>query len=234
MGFEPRVLPGGRQPDGGGRAPSDADLVAAVLAGLDGGGRATPAAQDAFAGLVRRHEARVLQTLRHLLGDAEDARDVAQDAFLRAFRSLRTFRPDASFRNWLLRIAVNAARDDWHRRGRGRLRAVADIEGEPAAARADEQVARRRVVEQADARVLADQVLALVASLPDREREVFVLREVEGLETSEIAGLLELAEPTVRRHLARARLALRATLERERGETTRMNPPSDEDDRPRD
>jgi RNA polymerase sigma-70 factor (ECF subfamily) len=214
MSFEPRVVAGGCPDGGDGRRPetSDAELVELVLAGLDLQGRAAVPGRDAFSALVRRHEGRVLRVLRHLIGNEEDARDVAQDAFFRAYRSLATYRPAGSFRSWLLRIAVNAARDDWHRRGAGRLRAVA---------RVPETQAPGRPGAAAEDAILAAQLRRLAERLAPREREVFVLRDLEGLGVDEVARALDLAEPTVRRHLARARLALRQLLGGVGGETPR-------------
>lgn len=206
MGFEPRILPGGRRDDDGDAGPerSDAELVALVLSGRDLAGRARVPGEQAFAALVERHEGRVLRLLRRLLGNEDDARDVAQDAFLRSFRSLGSYRPDQSFRNWLLRIAVNAARDDWHRRGAGRLEAVSEPVEPPG---------REVPGAEAEHAVLEAQLRRLARSLAAREREVFVLRDLEGLEVEDVARVLGIAEPTVRRHLARARLALRRLLQ---------------------
>lgn len=218
--FVPRLVPGGQEPRQGAGAEkprpagdppasdaelSDADLVARALDGADLAGRRAVPGADAFTVLVARHEGRVLRLLRHLLRNDDDARDAAQDAFLRAWRSLDSFRPDGSFRNWLLRIAVNAARDDWRRRGAGRLEVVetppeAEAAGAPGAA--------------AEGAIFEAQLRRLARQLNPREREVFLLRDLEGLEVEEVARVLDLAEPTVRRHLARARLALRELLGR--------------------
>ena len=139
----------------------------------------------------------------HLLRDSDEARDVAQDAFLRAYRSLATFRPDGSFRNWLLAITVNAARDHHARRPGRHLRPL--DEGAGVAGPSDTH-------RETEGVLMLERVRACVADLAPREREVFVLRDLEGLEVEEIAPLLGLEPPTVRRHLARARLRLRELL----------------------
>jgi RNA polymerase sigma-70 factor (ECF subfamily) len=160
---------------------------------------------DAFALLVERYQGQVLRLAAHLVRDREEAKDVAQDAFLRAYRSLAGFRPELSFRNWLLAITVNAARDH-HARWAGRH--LRPLEDAPEPLSLDVPVDQQ--VEDA---LFAAQVRRCAELLSPREREVFVLRDLEGLEVDEIASLLALEPPTVRRHLARARLRLRQILE---------------------
>ncbi|MEM7245070.1 MAG: sigma-70 family RNA polymerase sigma factor [Acidobacteriota bacterium] len=217
MGFRPRILPGGkdqsdapepqRSEPAGAEGPSDAELCGLVMAGRDLEGApqpASPAGRDAFALLVRRHEGRLLRLVRPLVGDADAARDVVQDAFLRAYRSLATFRPDGSFRSWLSRIAVNAARDERARAGRRPLQTVEDAE-EPADTGPGTE-------DRVSASLLQRRLQEALGQLSRREREVFVLRELEDQDVDEIARVLELSPPTVRRHLARARLHLRQLL----------------------
>jgi RNA polymerase sigma-70 factor (ECF subfamily) len=219
MKWKPRLIPGGRGREAPAAAPapqpgrppddaepSDAELTHCVRAGLEPGAdarRLTLAGHSAFRVLVERHGDRVLRLAWHLTGSSEDARDVAQDTFLRAYRSMASYRPELSFRNWLLRIAVNAAHDHRTRRAGLVLRPVEDLH-----ATADP----RRPGEEAEGSIFAEQVQRAAASLAQREREVFVLRDLEGLDVEEIAEVLGVAEPTVRRHLARARLHLRRLL----------------------
>lgn len=210
MGWKPRVIPGGRDDENGHRdggredgGPSDPELVHRVLQGLPAEGPSRLPGHDAFAALVERHQEQVLRLARHLLRDSDAARDVAQDAFLRAFRSLASYKPELSFRSWLMKITVNAARDHQARRASWRLRPIED---------ASRIAAAGDTAAEVESAVLLDQVRGLVAELSPREREVFVLRDLEGLEVEEIADVLGLEPPTVRRHLARARLRLRELL----------------------
>ena len=209
MGWKPRLIPGGRDAE---KAPgplpldadaSDADLVQAVLQGMPAMGPSRLPGHDAFAALVERHQSHVLRLARHLAPGPDEAKDVAQDAFLRAFRSLSTYRPELSFRNWILKITANAARDHVARKASWRLRPLED---------ASEIASSASTADEVEGALLLDQVRRLVALLPQREREVFVLRELEGLEAEEVAEILGLEPPTVRRHLARARLSLRELL----------------------
>lgn len=210
MSWKPKVLDGGAagEPEGGREPagePSDSELARLVASGrdLDREGRPAVPGQEAFSLLVERHQGAVLALARRLVRDADLARDVAQDAFLRAYRSLASFQPERSFRSWLLKIVVNAARDQHASRKRSRLVPVEELvePADPAEG-----------AEQADRRLLLRQVEGLLDRLNPREREVFVLRDVEGLSVDEIASALDLAPPTVRRHLARARLHLREIL----------------------
>lgn len=208
MSWKPEIMEGGagredpkrRKSDGA--EPSDADLARLVASGgdLERDGLPAVPGRDAFSLLVRRHEADVLRLARRLCRNSADAHDVAQDAFLRAYRSLSSFQPERSFRSWLLKIAVNAARDHHGRAQRSRLVPV-EVLVEP------EDPSEG--AEAADRRILLAQIEALLDRLHPREREVFVLRDLEGLDVDEIAEALNLAPPTVRRHLARARLHLR-------------------------
>lgn len=208
MSWKPKVLKGGADPGdpkpsaSAQTEPSDADLARLVASGgdLDRDGLPAVPGRDAFSLLVRRHEADVLRLARRLCRNRDDAYDVAQDAFLRAYRSLASFQPERSFRSWLLKIAVNAARDHHARIQRSRLVPV-EVLVEPEDPTEGAEATERRI--------LLQQVEGFLDRLHPREREVFVLRDLEGLGVEEVAKALELAPPTVRRHLARARLHLR-------------------------
>jgi len=160
---------------------------------------------DAFAELMRRRTPGVLAFLRRMLGDAEDARDVAQLTFLKAWENLARYDSSWAFSTWLFRIAGNLAIDALRARGtRSRTeaenfrlvrggRGVADPEGPMGLER--EEV--RRVFE------------ACATVLSEKQRLVFVLREFEEKESAEIAVILDCRESTVRNHLFQARKLLR-------------------------
>ena len=175
----------------------DAELVAAAVKGSD-------AAMDR---LLRRHESAVLRLVR-LLGVAPpDREDVAQEIFVRVFRHLGTFKQGRSFRGWLYRITVNAVHDHRHRLSRRARREAPwnetlDDTPDVSAAPADHAVALERRRELG----------AALSGLSARERAVFVLVEIEGLERREAARSLGITSITVRRHLSRARASLRAIL----------------------
>jgi RNA polymerase sigma-70 factor (ECF subfamily) len=160
---------------------------------------------SAFDQLMRRHERLVLMTaLRFLHGNMADAQDAAQTVFLRLHRALCRFRNDASFPAWLYRITVNVCHDMNRRKQRR-----AEVELGP--------VARLRTEETIGAAIDFDcRRAALNAGLEhlgEKERAAIVLRDVEGLETREVASILNSSEATVRSQISVARRKLRAFCE---------------------
>ena len=162
----------------------------------------------AFEDLVLRKREQVVRTAFQVTGDWEDARDVAQTVFLRLWKVLRRFDPGRRFDTWLYRITVNAAIDQLRARGpKGWLQPLPD----DAAPAADARDAEREI----DLAELQRAFLHLAARLAPKQRAAFVLKEIEGLGTAEIAEALGVRESTVRNHLFQARKVLRAGLERE-------------------
>jgi RNA polymerase sigma-70 factor (ECF subfamily) len=157
----------------------------------------------AFEALLSAHESKVLRVLRYLGVPASDREDVAQEVFVRVFRHLGGFRRGRPFGAWVYRITVNAAHD-W------RLRCGAAPEEVPWTEDAG------RIPGSGPDPDLARRLLAGLAGLSERERAVFVLRELEGLETSEVARALGITSITVRRHLGLARDRLRRLLDEEK------------------
>ena len=179
--------------------------------------RAAAGDASAFETLVGRHEARVYRLAYRLTGSDADARDVLQDAFLAAYRGLASFRGAARFSTWLYRITTNAAL--MHRRAR-RRRPTESLEEylprfDPRGQHAPEVAeleAASRVDDLLDEKRLAAEARAALERLPDLYREVFVLRDLEELDTSEVASLLSIDAATVRQRVHRARLMLRGYL----------------------
>lgn len=174
----------------------EASLVAAARAG-DG---------NAFAELVRATQADVYTLAYRLTGNEDDARDVAQEAFLRAFRALKKFRGDARFSTWMYRITANCASSHMSRRSRGRTNELPD----------DDSVTDDRPESDpetmAEARLLRDRVDAALADLPPILRAVVVLRDVYDLPHESIASELGITESAAKVRLHRARRKLRERL----------------------
>ncbi len=164
----------------------------------------------AFEQLVRLKRDRVVRTAYQVTGDLEDARDVAQGVFLRLWRVLPTFDPKRRFDTWLYRITVNAAID--HLRSRGGRGVELPLPEDPSALGF---VSNPSAEERLDLAALQRVFQRLAEGLAPRQRAVFVLREIEGLETPEIARILEVSESTVRNHWMQARRILREALERD-------------------
>ena len=154
-----------------------------------------------FAAFVARHRDRALALAWRLCGgDAAAAEDVAQEAFLRAFRALGQFRSEASLSTWFTRILVNEARRN--RRWRWvRERFSGALPAEPPAPATAESDP-----------LLRERVAGALARLPHAQREAFVLVHLEGLSVREAAQVVDRAEGTIKSHLHRARGALRAQL----------------------
>ena len=177
-------------------------------------GRVRAGDQGLFEILMRRHNQRLFRVARGILGDDAEAEDVAQEAHVRAYRELASFRGDAQYSTWLTRIAVHEAMA----RAKKRRRLVAVEAPEPAelARPADEDPERRL-----ENRELQAAIGRAVDALPAPLRAVFVLREVEGLSTQETAGALGLSAENVRVRLHRAKSTLRESLDQAIGRETR-------------
>jgi RNA polymerase sigma-70 factor (ECF subfamily) len=166
--------------------------------------------EGAFDELVERYQARAYRLAWSLLRDAEDARDLSQEAFLRVYQSAGRFRGDARFSTWFYRILVNLCLDH-RRRRRWWQRAVghdpdqdALVERQPAR---EPDPGQRASQEQTMTRLWA-----AVHGLAPRQRAAVVLSVQEQLSTAEVAAVLQCSEPTVRVHLHRAVQALRRKL----------------------
>ncbi len=163
--------------------------------------------EDAYAELVRRHSGGLHRAVARILADETEAWDVVQMAFLKAWQKLDRYDSRYSFSTWLYRIGTNLAidllrsrtsRDRAHKAGtEHRLRLVGNGEGAGLLAESQE----------------ADGILRkLVGVLTPQQRSAFVLREMEGLDTSEVAEVLGCSATTVRNHIFQARKALRREL----------------------
>jgi RNA polymerase sigma-70 factor, ECF subfamily len=168
-----------------------------------------------FEVLMRRYNARLFRVARAIVGDDDEAEDVVQEAYVRAWSKLEQFEGRASFATWLTRIAVHEALARARRRGREHTFAVgrADADEGGFAVNDDVRDAAPGPVEVASDHEVVALLQAAVDDLPDAHRLVFVLREVEGLSGAETAQALETTEGAVKVRLHRARAALRKALE---------------------
>ena len=176
----------------------DAQLIDETLAGHS----------EAFGRLVQKYQDRLYNTLMHVAGNAEDARDVVQDAFVQAFLKLDTFKGSSAFYTWLYRIAFNVAATR-HRRRRptvsvDRLREVSGVEP------IDDG---NGPVERLEQKERCHQVHQAINQLSEEHRAVLVLREIDGCCYETIAEVLDVPVGTVRSRLHRGRPQLRDELE---------------------
>ncbi len=184
------------------QTPSDSELVAMAKAGD----------QDAFGLLIERHESKIYGLCLKMLGNPEDAEDVLQEVFLKAFQALPGFREEARFSTWLYRIAYNAC---LMRIRKKKIETVSldrplDVE--------EGHIERDVTDWSTDPRtdVMSEELRSVLTrhinELSPDNRIVFVLRDVHGLSTDDTAGVLGLSVPAVKSRLHRARLYLRERL----------------------
>lgn len=177
---------------------ADGDLAALALAGR----------QEAYRLLLERHRAQIFRIARHQCGDEDAALEVTQQAFIAAFAALARYDRTRPFAHWLARIAINKSHD-WSRRRKVRqwlglpLPAhAADLWADDAPL-ADDDLADRQDLSRA---------MAAIADLPERLKDVLVLRAIEGLSQAEVAILLGISAKAVEARLYRAREKLREAL----------------------
>ena len=174
--------------------------------------RAQRGERGAFDLLVLRYQHRVVKLVARLLRDPTEAEDVAQDAFVKAYRALGSFRGDSAFYTWLYRIAVNTARNTMASRQRRPLDYEADLnESEQAAVES-----RMRHGDTPEAAALSDEIHRTVnhavEQLPEDLRTAIILREIEGVSYEEIAEAMDCPVGTVRSLIFRAREAIDRSL----------------------
>ena len=174
---------------------SDEALMARIAGGDDG----------AFRVLARRHLPAVVGLARHILGNAADAEDVAQDAMLRVWTNAPRWRPIAPFRGWLVRVAVNLCID--------RKRRVPFVDLEVAGQIIDPapDPATRH-----ESKETAREISAAIARLPERQRTAVVLTYQQGLSNAQTADMLDTSVSAVETLLARAKESLRRSLRPQR------------------
>lgn len=179
--------------------------------------RATAGDTDSFNQLVVRWERPIYALAYRTLGREEDARDVVQEAFLRAYRGLRGFKGEAKFSSWLYRITLNLCRDAMRRERRTPI--VQVPEGSDPMELADDHVAPTESVEDLVARrEMSAAVSRAMAELPEEQRTAILLKEYHGLTFQEIADMLGCPLSTVKTRLYQGLSVLRRRLERRQAE----------------
>jgi RNA polymerase sigma-70 factor (ECF subfamily) len=173
------------------------------------------AARERFAELVALQQRRAVRIAYHYLGDAYDADEAVQDAFVKVFTHITTYREELPFEVWFTRILVNGCLDlrkSRARRLRWSLPMTPAPDAVPTEPVAQDSSPEDRLLRSERAR----QIAAAVEQLPDRQRTVFTLCQMAEQSTNEVSQALGLSEATVRVHLFRAVRKLRRLLERER------------------
>jgi len=193
----------GKDPGNQGRSEEDAEDVR--LMGLVAGGDTS-----AFEKVIERHQALVAGTAARMLGSNSDVEDIAQQVFIRVWKSARRYVPRAKFTTWLLKITRNLVFNELRRAKR---RAQIPLQSDPGA----EEIQLKDETNPApDASLLEDElqraIEEAIMQLPESQRMALVLRRYEQLSYEEIAGVLDLSVPAVKSVLFRARTELRSRL----------------------
>ena len=167
----------------------------------------------AYRGLVEKYQQRVYTMVYGMLRNQEDARDITQDAFVKAYNNLDSFRLESSFYTWLYRIAMNLAIDVTRRRKR---RPTAEFDEAIGAKENDGQLSEVHQTQNPgkafERKQLYGRIMDAVEELPEDQRQVILLRELEGLSYKQISEILGVAEGTIMSRLFYARKRLQKTL----------------------
>ena len=180
------------------RGPDDSILVA----------RSLQQDHEAFGQLIDRHASVIVSVAYRMVGNRAEAEDLAQEAFLTAFKSLSTFRADSKFSTWLYRIAVNKCKD-WLRVKRPGL-GLYDVDADETL---DIYVAEERTPEQLLSRQqVATELEQAIQRLPPLYREAFILKHVEGLSYEEMEAIVGVSGDTLKMRVYKGRLQLSREL----------------------
>jgi len=169
----------------------------------------------AFEELVERYQHRLVAVMHHLVGNAEEAEDLAQEVFLRVYRARKKYRPRSKFSTWLFTIANNLALNSLRARQRKPVVPLPAQDSGPLGARPAEQLVRDRgtgPVQKLDRQELAAVIRRALDGLNERQRLAVVLNKFEDMNYAEIAEVMHLGVKAVKSLLSRARVNLRAAL----------------------
>jgi len=170
---------------------------------------------SAYDTLVRKYDRQIFRIAQHITQNREDAEDVMQDAFLKAYEKLDQFQGNSKFYTWLVRIAVNESLMRLRKRRTGKMVSIdEDVETEEGSVPRDLADWAPDPEQNYTQSELGEILRKTIQGLPPGFRIVFVLRDVEGLSTEETAETLGLSVPAVKSRLLRARLQLRERLSR--------------------
>jgi len=167
--------------------------------------------QTAFEELVLKYQDRIYNLCRHMLGNAHDAQDAAQDTFIKAYQNLKKFRPGSSLYTWIYRIAVNTCLDHKKRpfftslfrnSGEGEEFIVEQVSEAPSPERLYESKQTGAIIQRS------------LKRLSPKLRTIIILKEIEGLSYEEIAEVLEISVGTVKSRISRAREELRELIKK--------------------
>ncbi|HVP57732.1 MAG TPA: sigma-70 family RNA polymerase sigma factor [bacterium] len=166
----------------------------------------------AFGDLVKRYQSKIYRLARRMTETDEDAEDVLQEAFVKAYRSLGQFKGESKFSTWLYRITVNLALMKLRKRRPESVSLDAPVSTDEGEVQRDFQDAGPDPLAKLESKESSAILDAAIAELPPGYRAVFILRHVEGLSTGETARILKVSVAAVKSRLHRTRIELRAKL----------------------
>ena len=167
----------------------------------------------AFESLVKQHQVVAYNVALKILGNQEDAKDATQEALIKVFKNLASFKAEAQFSTWLYRIVVNTC-NDYLRKERSRKHFSLDKEMETEDGTLKREVSDDRMTPEKvyEANDLREKVQMAIQALPEQQRTVVVLRDIEGMSYDVIASMLDLPVGTVKSRINRGRDALKQML----------------------
>jgi len=160
-----------------------------------------------FEEIIRENQQKIYRVVFSLVRNEAETDEIVQQTFVQAFKAIKNFRGDASIGTWLTRIAINNARAYF--RKRKFLSFLYDSEGKAAEIRDDKQNTEK----SAESEATKEKVKRAIAKLPARQKEVFVLKHIDGLSIAEISKVLGIAEGTVKANIFKAIKNLKKNLE---------------------
>lgn len=169
--------------------------------------------KSAFDHLVRKYQSKIISLVNRYVKDSNEAQDVAQEAFIKAYRALGNFRGDSAFYTWLYRIAINTAKNYLVSRARRHSESQVDV----TEAEQVYNAPQLKGLETPDQDLQNDEIIKAISSvmekLPEEMRNAIMLREFEGMSYEEIAQAMECPVGTVRSRIFRAREAIDKKLQ---------------------
>lgn len=171
---------------------------------------------DSFEKLIRDHQQLAFNIAYRMLGNIEDAKDVSQDAFIKIFKSINSYKGDSSFSTWLYRIVTNTCIDELRKRNKRQILSydipIATEEGEVERNLPDPGPTPEDIVDRKESQ---RKIRDAINNLNEQHKAVIVLRDIKGFSYDQISEILECPEGTIKSRISRARSALKSLLEKE-------------------
>jgi len=169
----------------------------------------------AFEKLIEDHQKKVYNIAFRFMGNSEDASEVAQEAFIRVYKSIKNFKGKSSFSTWLYRIVVNICMDEMRKRNKQNIVYIDEItQTEKGEYRHEIESGEESPQQQVEINETRNEIYAAINSLSDEHKAVIVLKDIQGFSYEEIAGMMKCPEGTVKSRLNRARSILKDILKK--------------------